>query len=158
MYTGRLKTIKDGQCKVRLIDGTDVHAWTVKRHLQKLGVKAYVQQKKPGLTPPHIVDWLELAKTHSHWIMEDWKNVMFLDETAISCVVSFGRKFYYSDKEHKWLLPHQIKATKQCEGGIIILWGCMTYYEVGNASWVPGKIDSEAYANALKEYVLASRD
>ena len=39
-----------------------------------------------------------------------------------------------------------------------MLWGCMTHYGVGDASWVPGKINSEDYLEVLHDYVLASRD
>ena len=34
----------------------------------------------------------------------------------------------------------------------------MTYYGVGDASWVPGKINSEDYLKVLHDYVLASHD
>jgi len=39
-----------------------------------------------------------------------------------------------------------------------MVWGCMTYHGVGDASWIPGKINAEAYIDVLKDYVLASRD
>lgn len=39
-----------------------------------------------------------------------------------------------------------------------MVWGCMTYHGVGETSWIPGKINSEAYIDVLKDYVIASRD
>ena len=39
-----------------------------------------------------------------------------------------------------------------------MLWGCMTYHGVGDAAWVPGKINSNDYLEVLHDYVLASRD
>jgi len=155
---GDIQSIQDGQRLVQTEDGEQVHARTVRRHLQKEGLKAYVQQKKPGLTLNHRKDRLAFAKAHLHWTVDDWKNVMFSDETTISRVGSFGKKFFYSTKEHKRLMPHQVKETKQAGGGKIMIWGCMTYRGVGDASWVPGKIDAAAYLEVLKDYVLASRD
>jgi transposase/RNAse (barnase) inhibitor barstar len=155
---GSIQTIQDGQRIVQAEDGEQVHARTVRRHLQKEGLKAYVQQKKPGLTLNHRKDRLAFAKAHLHWTVDDWKNVMFSDETTISRVGSFGKKFYYCTKEHKRLQPHQVKETKQSGGGKIMVWGCMTYRGVGDAAWVPGKIDAAAYLEVLKDYVLASRD
>lgn len=143
---------------VQSSDGGQVHVRTVQRLLKKEGVKAYVQQKKPGLTLNHYAKRLKFAKDHLHWNMEEWKTVMFSDETTISRVGSFGRKYYYSSPEHKRLKPHQVKETKQSGGGKIMVWGCMTYHGVGDASWIPGKINAEAYIDVLKEYVLASRD
>ena len=39
-----------------------------------------------------------------------------------------------------------------------MVWGCMTYYGVGDACWIPGKINSEIYIDVLQGNVLASRD
>jgi len=155
---GILQSLQDGQRMVRSVDGGQVHVRTVQRHLEKEGLKAYVQQKKPGLTLNHRKDRYAFAKAHLHWTVDDWRRVMFSDETTISRVGSFGKKFYYSTQEHKRLKPHQVKETKQSGGGKIMVWGCMTYHGVGDASWIPGKINAEAYIDVLKDYVLASRD
>lgn len=127
---------------VQSVDGGQVHVRTVLRHLEKEGLKAFVQQKKPGLTSIHTSDRYEFAKAHLHWTVDDWKNVMFPDETSISRVGSFGRQFYYSNREHKRFKPHQVKESKQSGGGKIMVWGCMTYYGVGDASWIPQKATS----------------
>jgi hypothetical protein len=58
---------------VQSVDGGHVHVRTVQRHLEKEGLKAYVQQKKPGLTLNHSVAWYEFAKAHLHWTVDDWK-------------------------------------------------------------------------------------
>ncbi|KAG9319063.1 hypothetical protein KVV02_004806, partial [Mortierella alpina] len=133
---GSMQSLQDGQRMVQSTDGGQVHARTVRRHLEKEGLKAYVQQKKPGLTLNHRRDRLEIAKAHLHWTVEQWKTVMFSDESTISRVGSFGKKFYYITKEHKRLKPHQVKETKQSGGGKIMVWGCMTYRGVGDLSWI----------------------
>jgi transposase len=156
--SGVLKSLRDGQLMVQSADGGLVHTRTVQRLLKKEGVKAYVQQKKPCLTLNHNADRLQFAKAHLHWTVEQWSKVMFSDETTISRVGSFGKKFYYSSLLHKRLKPHQVKGTKQGGGGKIMVWGCMTYHGVGDASWISGRINAEAYIDVLKDYVLASRD
>jgi hypothetical protein len=83
---------------------------------------------------------------------------MFSDETIISHIGSFGKNFFYSSWEHNHLKPHQVKETKQSGGGKMMVWGCMTYYGIGDASWIPGKINAEAYIDVLQDYVLASCD
>ncbi|KAF9972051.1 hypothetical protein BGZ75_001612, partial [Mortierella antarctica] len=84
---GITQSLQDGQRMVQSADGGQVHARTVRRHLQK--------------------------EAHMHWNVEQWKTVTFSDESTISRVGSFGKKFYYSTKEHKSLKPHQVKETKQ---------------------------------------------
>jgi transposase len=155
---GTLQSLQDGKRMVESADGEQVHVRTVQRNLEKEGLKAYVQQKKPDLTLNHKRDRLEFAKAHLHWTVEQWKTVMFSDESTISRVGSFGKKFYYCTKEHKRLKPHQIKETKQSGGGKIMVWGCMTCRGVGDLCWIPGTINSEGYLDVLKDYVLASRD
>ena len=78
-------------------------------------------------------------------------NVMFSDESSISRIGSFGRQYFYSDKEHKCLQPHQVKETKQSEAR---LWSD----GLGDLSWIPGKVNSDQYLTVLKDYVLQSRD
>ena len=115
--TGQLQTLQDGQRLVHSTDGQQVHPRTVLRNLQRQGVRAYVERPKPDLTPNHRRDRYKFAKDHSHWTLDDWKRVMFSDETLISRFGSFGRQYFYSDREHRRFEAHQVKKTKQGGGG-----------------------------------------
>jgi transposase len=158
MDTGKLLTLKDGQRFVQATQGCQVHVQSIHNYLREQQVKAYVQQKKPGLTKDQVAARYQFAKDHLSWTVEDWKNVMFSDETVISRIGSFGRKFYYKRQCNKKIMPHHIKKTKQGGGGKIMIWGCITYFGVGDACWLQGGVDAEAYVNVLKDYVLSSRD
>lgn len=46
---------------------------------------------------------LAFAWAHIDWTVDEWKRVMFTDEGIIRRVGSFGRKYYYSDREHNLL-------------------------------------------------------
>jgi len=39
-----------------------------------------------------------------------------------------------------------------------MVWGCITYFGVGDACRFKGGVDSEMYVDVLRDYVLASRD
>ncbi|KAK3820980.1 MAG: hypothetical protein J3R72DRAFT_497376 [Linnemannia gamsii] len=39
-----------------------------------------------------------------------------------------------------------------------MIWGCMTYYGVGNACWYPESMKSKGCFGVLKDYVLQTRD
>lgn len=109
--TGLMSTLRDGQRFVQATDGVQVHVQTVRRHLRKEGIRPYVKQKGPDLKPNHVRDRLAFAREHIHWTVNDWKRVMFSDESIFSRVESFGRKYYYSDHEHKRMSPHQVQST-----------------------------------------------
>jgi len=83
---------------------------------------------------------------------------MFSDETTISRVGSYGRKYYYKRPQDKVIRPHHIKPTKQGGGGKMMIWGCITYNGLGDLSWLPKKYDSGIYITVLRDYVFNSRD
>lgn len=154
--TGHLRTLRDGQRFIQETDGVQVHVETIRRNLRDEGIRAYVQQKRPNLKPNHIQERLAFARTHINWTVDDWKRVMFSDESMISRVGSFGRKFYYSGHEHKRLLPHQVRPMAQGGGGKIMIWGCITFFGPGDLSRITGTLNAELYLEALNEYVLAT--
>lgn len=156
--SGNVTTIKEGQELVQKAEGVSVHKSTIWRIMNQEGLKGYKQQRKPDLTKTQRQNRFNFAKEHLNWTVEDWKRVMFSDETIISRVGSFGPKSYYKRPENKTIQPHHIMKTKQGGGGKIMIWGCMTYYGAGDACWIQGKIDAAVYLGVLQDYVLASRD
>jgi hypothetical protein len=40
----------------------------------------------------------------------------------------------------------------------MMLWGCITFFGVGDACWLQDKVDSDAYLTCVKDYVRQSRD
>lgn len=156
--TGRLTTLLDGQQFIQETDGVQVQLRTVWRNLRDEGIRAYVEQKKPNLKPKHVRDRLAFARAHENWTVDDWKRVMFTDESVISRVGSFGRKYYYSDKEHKRLLPHQVHLTPQGGGGKMLIWGCITFFGAGDLCRIHGTLNSEFLLTVLNDYVLPTFD
>ena len=57
---------------------------TVRRVLQKAGLKCKVKQKKPKLTLLQNKGRLEFARCCCHWTDDDWEGVVFSDETKIN--------------------------------------------------------------------------
>jgi len=158
MRLGKLSSIHEAQRYIEEVDGSHVQERTIRKYLRQEGLKAYVQPRKPDLTKDQMTARRNFAKEHMRWTVDDWMKVMFPDETLICRVGHFGRKFYYRAPEDKRLLPHQIRKSKQGEGGKIMVWGCLTYFGVGDACWLPDKMDSEAYVDVLRDNVLSSRD
>lgn len=154
--TGQMTTLKDGQRFIRAMDGEQVHVKTVWENLRKEGIKAYVQQRRPDLKPHHVQERLAFAREHIDWTVDDWKRVMFSDESMISRVGSFGRKFYYSDQEHKRQLPHQVHQTPQGGGGKMLIWGCISFFGPGDLCRIKGTMNSELYLTILDDYIIRS--
>src|SRR5438876_5456792 len=54
---------------------------TVHRHLKKAGLKTVVKCKRPLLTKCQKKERLDWAISHQDWTVEDWKKVIWSDET-----------------------------------------------------------------------------
>jgi len=72
------------------LDQIAVHTDTVRRALKEAGLKAATKKKKPQLLPRHIYQRLDFARKYQHWIIEDWKRVVWSDETKINRLGSDG--------------------------------------------------------------------
>lgn len=130
-----------------------MHEETIQRNL-KQEIRAYAQQQ-PNLKPDHVQDRYQFARDHIDWTVDDWKRVMFSDEHD-QCVGSFGRKYYYSDREHKRLQPHQVCRMQQRGGGKMMIWGCITFFGSDYLSRINGTLNSDLYLDILRDYVLGS--
>jgi len=56
---------------------------TVWRILRKAGLRKTKPTRKPGLTIKMRKARLAFALRHKDWTLEDWKNVIWLDETSV---------------------------------------------------------------------------
>lgn len=155
---GRITTPLEGQRLIQSIEGVHVHARTVDKYLAMEGLKTYVQRKKPMLTKDQKAARYQFAKDHLHWTIDDWKNIMFSDETTISRIGSYGRKFYRKRPGNMRPESNPTKKTMQAGGGKMMIWGCMTYNGLGDACWLEQGIDSQLYVEVLQDYVITSRD
>ena len=64
---------------------------TTRNHLKRAGLKAVVEAKRPLLTKRHRKERLDFALAYQDWTVEDWKTVIWSDETKINRLGSDGR-------------------------------------------------------------------
>ncbi|KAG1037751.1 hypothetical protein G6F43_012798 [Rhizopus delemar] len=68
---------------------------------------------------------LEWAKKHRNWTVQDWRQVVFSDETKINVWGSDGCKYYWR-RPGDPLQPHHLDFTVKHEAGKLMMWGCIT--------------------------------
>lgn len=137
--------------------GVKVCASTVRNVLHKAGLKAVERVEKPKLSAKHIKARLQFAKAHKDWTVEDWKNVIWSDETKINRFSSDGRSWSWK-QDGESLQPRHIKQTVKHGGGSIMIWGCMTYKGVGDICKIDGIMDQKVYKEILEDKLLNSID
>ncbi|KAG0431255.1 Transposable element Tc1 transposase [Dictyocoela muelleri] len=81
----------------------------------------------------------EMAQNKYNWSYEEWKNVVWSDETKINLFGSDGRQYVCRKDGTRFNLKNLRPTVKhRC---IIMLWGCFTYSDVGELYLIDGIMD-----------------
>ncbi|KAG1033783.1 hypothetical protein G6F43_013509 [Rhizopus delemar] len=71
---------------------------------------AKIKVKKPLLTKVQKARRLAWAEEHKNWTSDDWRRMVFSDETKVNVYVSDGCKYYWGRPDDK-LQPHHLDLT-----------------------------------------------
>ena len=99
-------------------------------NLRSIGIYARRKSKKPFLSKKHKMERLRWAMTHRSWTVDDWKRVIFSDETKINLWNSDDVQ-YCLKKQDSPLRPFLVQETVKHGGGSLMFWGCMTSKGLG---------------------------
>lgn len=128
---------------------------TVRRALKSSNHRARKVPKKPLLTKRHREARLKFARTHKDWTLNDWKRVVWSDETKINRFGSDGKQHcWVKDSGSSAFSKNLVRPTVKFGGGSIMIWGCMTYTGLGHMHEVDGKMNSDQYIHILEQDLL----
>jgi len=92
--------------------------------MHNLEVDGLQQQKTPpGTTHIHY-------KTHQNWTVEDWKNVVWSDESQFLLRLSDARVRIWR-KQNENMDPSCLVTTVQAGGGGVMVWGMFSWHTLG---------------------------
>ena len=115
------------------------------------GVNARRPRKNPLLTENNRRLRLGWATTHTQWTLDDWKSVLFTDESKVS-MGNDGALYVWRRKGEEFL-PECCDRTVQHAASVMV-WGSMCWYGVGSLVKLEGRLDSTAYQQVLEEHML----
>jgi transposase len=153
--TGKVENAVQVTKALQDIINQPLSAQTTRRYLKQSGMKAVVKKKRPLLTKRHRKERLDFAISHQDWTVEDWKKVIWSDETKINRLGSDGRKWVWK-KAGEGLSDRLVEGTKKFGGGSLMMWGCMMWDGVGYACKIDGRMDADLYVKILEEDLQAS--
>ena len=155
--SGKLSTAVQLTKELKDTTKVEIGVDTVRRALKDAGMKAVSKKKKPRLLPKHIRERLDFALQHQHWTVEDWKRIIWSDETKINRLGSDGHAWTWK-KPGDELASRNIQGTVKFGGGNLMMWGCMTAQGVGYACRIDCRMNAEVYTGILDDYLLQTID
>ena len=96
---------------------------------------------------------VEFAKNHIKWSKEDWKNVLFSDESKYCLFGSDGVQYIRRPINSRNWPKYQIPTMKH-GGGNVMVWGCFGLSGVGPLHRIDGIMDSEMYKDILESKMI----
>jgi hypothetical protein len=151
--TGKAANAVQATRQLQDITSQTLNIQTVRRALRKDDMVAVVKRKRPMLTAQHRKRRLHFAEAHLQWTEDDWKRVVWSDETKINRINSDGRVWVWKKKGEAFS-DRMVIETKKFGGGSLMVWGCMTWDGPGFICKIDGKMDAELYISILDEDLL----
>jgi len=142
---------------LQTITHQSISSETVRRHLKHAGMRAVVKRKRPLLRARHRRERMDFALSHLHWTVEDWKRVVWSDETKINRLGSDGQKWVWK-MTGEGLSDRLVQGTLKFGGGSLMMWGCMTWDGPGLACKIDGKMDADLYCQILEDELQGTLD
>jgi hypothetical protein len=98
---------------------------TALRALAQLHYRSVKPTFKPGLTQSMQDARLAFAKTHQHWTLEDWKKVIWTDETSI--IIGHRRGGHNIWRRTTEVVEKTVIRPRWKGYSDFMVWGCYTY-------------------------------
>src|SRR5229473_485998 len=132
-----------------------VSSQTVRNVLKKHSFKAVTKKKKPLLSAMHRKKCLGFALKYKEWTVDDWKRIIWSDETKINRIGSDGKQWVWK-QVGEGLISREVQGTVKFGGGKIMVWGCMGWEGVGKCAEVEGRMDGDQYVAILEDHLVPS--
>ncbi|KAG1490974.1 hypothetical protein G6F53_013169 [Rhizopus delemar] len=160
-YLVRLVTVKGQENAVEARNTLEndlqkvVSAQTVRRSLRRSGLTSFVKPQKPLLSEVNRRKRLDWALNHVDWTIEDWKRVIWSDETKVNRFGSDGKVYAWKQPNEK-LKRRYVKQTVKHGGGSLMVWSCISWYGVGYIVDVGKNMDKNVYLSVLQDDLVKS--
>lgn len=134
----------------------EISRWTISRALHRNRMVTRLKRRVPLLNNTHKAKRLAFAQRHVHWTVEQWKRVIFSDETIVRVCGNAYQRRYWLDLDKPSI---QTDHYRHSGGGSVFMWGCFGYNGVGWACRVQGgTLNAEFYLEILREELFCSTD
>ena len=134
---------------------TKVSVQTVRRALKDIGMKVKKMIRQPALKIQHKTARKRFAEKYRKWTLDDWKHVVFSDESKFNKICSDGIQYQWDDLSDR-ITSRTVQRTVKFGGGNVKVWSCMSWYGPGYITLIDNTMDAELYKTILQEDLQAS--
>ena len=135
--------------------GVSVSKSTVNCRLVAAGLNGRISRRKPLLTQRHRRLRLEFARQYQCWTVDDWKRVLWSDESKFNLFHSDGRT-YVRRRVSEEFSDNCVVPTIKHGGGSVMIWGCFCGSDIGLMTEVNGRMNSQQYCEILSNHMIPS--
>jgi len=129
--SGRLDNAVEATHFINNILPNPVTPQTVRDTLKQNDLHSVVKKKCPLLKKAHRLEHLKFARYHENWTVDDWKRILWSDETKINRIGSDGRAYTWKKKGEPLSDRTTTPTVKHGGGNNLMVWGCMGWNGVG---------------------------
>ena len=92
----------------------------------------------------HVIACPRFAQRYEHCTIDDRKRVIFSDKTKINRFNSNGRSWCWIG-DGECIEPQHVHLNVQYGDGLVMIWGCMMFFELGAWYKTEGRMDRHMY-------------
>lgn len=135
--------------------GDEISHSSVRNYLNENNLYSYPPRNKPLLKPRHIKARFEASERWIKLPEEKVKTMIFSDESKFNLQNSDGVARIWRHPK-TGLDMENINGTLKFSGGSVMVWGCFSYYGVGELTFIDVKMDAPYYCNMLSSSLFNS--
>ncbi|CAJ0937853.1 unnamed protein product [Ranitomeya imitator] len=128
---------------------------TDKRRLCAAGLHGKIAARKPLLRTGNKQKRLVWAKEHKEWTLDQWKSVLWSDESKCETFGSNHHVFVRCRKDEQMDFTCLVPTVKHGGGGVMV-WGCCAGDTVGDLFKIEGILNQHGYHSILQQHAIPS--
>ena len=133
--------------------GLRVSSRTVQRRLCSAGLNGRRPVKKPLISLKNKQHRLEWAKERVGWTAEQWRKVLWSDESKFNLFGNDGIQYVRRPVGTRYDVQYQLPTVKH-GGGSVMVWGAFHAGKIGPLYRIHGKMDRFVFKNILKNVLV----
>lgn len=126
---------------------------TIRRRLSEGKLHARRPAKKPFISKKNRRSRLDFATEHLNWTYDQWKQVLWSDESKFNMFGSDGMKWVRRPNNERYN-PKYTTPTIKHGGGNVLVWGCFSGHGMGPLRRIEGVMDWYQYLDILRNTML----